>query len=53
MLQESRCDKKHVPLHEAESSQLVRDICLDPGALMLHPGRFSNGITMSMGMVLF
>lgn len=51
-LQETRCDKEHLPLLEAESSQLVRDICLDPGALMLHPGRFSNSIIMSLGMVL-
>ena len=51
LVQEARCDKEHVPLLEAESSQLVRDLCLNPGALMVHPGRFSNSITMSMGMV--
>ena len=52
LLKEAVCDKEHLPLLEAESSQLVRDICLDPGALMLHPGRFSNSITTSIGMVL-
>ncbi|KAI3322745.1 cytochrome P450 2D18 [Xylariaceae sp. AK1471] len=48
MLQESRCNKDHVSLLEAESSQLVRDIALSPSDLMLHPGRYSNSITMSL-----
>ncbi|KAI0469314.1 cytochrome P450 2D18 [Xylaria cf. heliscus] len=48
MLQESRCNKEHIGLLEAESAQLVRDICLHPADLMLHPGRFSNSITMSL-----
>ena len=51
IFQESRCNKEHVALLEAESCQLVRDIALDPGALMLHPGRYSNSITMSLGAV--
>ncbi len=53
MLQETMCNKQHIPLLEAESSHLLRDICRDPDALMLHPGRFSNSVTMSLGMMLF
>ena len=49
LLQESRCNKDHISLIEAEASQLVRDICLEPGSLMYHPGRYSNSITMSLG----
>ncbi|KAI1377149.1 cytochrome P450 2D18 [Hypoxylon crocopeplum] len=48
ILQESKCNKEHVTLLEAESSQLLRDIALDPSDLMLHPGRFSNSIMMSL-----
>ncbi|KAI1083643.1 cytochrome P450 2D18 [Whalleya microplaca] len=48
ILQESICNKEHITLLEAESSQLLRDIALDPGALMLHPGRFSNSIMMGI-----
>lgn len=51
MLQESVCDKQHVSLVEAESSQLLRDICQDPDAFFLHPGRMSNSIMMSLGMM--
>ena len=49
LLQESRCNKDHISLIEAEASQLVRDICLEPTSLMYHPGRYSNSITMSLG----
>ncbi|RYP10658.1 hypothetical protein DL765_008040 [Monosporascus sp. GIB2] len=48
MLQETKCSKDHLPLLEAESSQLTRDICVEPADLMLHPGRFSNSIIMSL-----
>ncbi|KAI1824884.1 cytochrome P450 2D18 [Xylaria intraflava] len=48
ILQESVCNKQHIPLLEAESAQLLRDIALEPNDLMLHPGRFSNSIMMSM-----
>ncbi|ROV98480.1 hypothetical protein VPNG_08535 [Cytospora leucostoma] len=48
MLQESVCDKQHLALVEAESAQLLRDICLDPNDFFLHPGRMSNSIMMSM-----
>ncbi|KAI0147396.1 cytochrome P450 2D18 [Xylariaceae sp. FL1272] len=48
MLQESRCNSQHVSLLEAESTQLVRDIALSPHKLMLHPGRFTNSIMMSL-----
>ncbi|XXH01658.1 hypothetical protein Hte_008018 [Hypoxylon texense] len=48
VFQESKCNNEHIALLEAESSQLVRDIVLDPTALMHHPGRYSNSITMSL-----
>ncbi|KAL8786715.1 MAG: hypothetical protein Q9195_008090 [Heterodermia aff. obscurata] len=48
LLQESRCNKDHISLIEAEASQLVRDVCLEPTSLMYHPGRYSNSITMSL-----
>jgi cytochrome P450 len=53
MFQESRCNNEHVGLIEAESSQLLRDTCLVPGDLMLHPGRYSNSIAMSLSMSSF
>jgi hypothetical protein len=49
VLQESVVNKVHVPLVEAESLQLVRDICSKPEDLMLHPGRYSNSVTMCLG----
>lgn len=49
MMQESMCNKKHLALNEAESCQPVRDLCLDPENLMLHPGRYSNSMIMSLG----
>ncbi|KAI2643559.1 cytochrome P450 2D18 [Xylaria nigripes] len=48
IFQESKCNKQHVPLLEAESAQLIRDIAINPNDLMLHPGRFSNSIMMSL-----
>lgn len=50
MMSESRCNKDHLKLVDAEASQLARDICLDPSNLMLHPGRYSNSIIMTLGM---
>ena len=52
LLQESRCNKEHVALVEAETTQLLQDIGLDPGSLMFHPGRFSNSIIMSLGRII-
>ncbi|KAI1104962.1 cytochrome P450 2D18 [Jackrogersella minutella] len=48
MFQESRCNKQHVKLIEAESAQLIHDMCVKPEDLMLQPGRFSNSIVMSL-----
>ncbi|KAI0401615.1 cytochrome P450 2D18 [Xylaria palmicola] len=48
MFQESRCNKEHIALVEAESTQLLRDMCHVPEDLMLHPGRYSNSIVMSL-----
>lgn len=50
MFNENRCNKEHLSLVEAESSQLVHDLALSPESLMLHPGRYSNSITSSLGM---
>ncbi|KIA75506.1 hypothetical protein HK57_00005 [Aspergillus ustus] len=48
LLREPRCNAEHVALVQAEAAQLVKDIALEPEALMLHPGRFSNSIIMSL-----
>ncbi|KAK4222718.1 cytochrome P450 [Podospora fimiseda] len=48
ILQETVCDSQHIPLVEAESAQLIKDICRVPQDLMLHPGRYSNSITMAL-----
>ncbi|KAL9619846.1 MAG: hypothetical protein Q9160_005586 [Pyrenula sp. 1 TL-2023] len=48
ILQESVVNKIHIPLVEAESCQLVRDICSKPADLMLHPGRYSNSVVMCL-----
>ncbi|KAL4784752.1 cytochrome P450 2D18 [Aspergillus varians] len=48
LVNEARCNSEHVRLVEAETTQLLRDICLEPDALMLHPGRLSNSIIMSL-----
>ncbi|KAK0615700.1 cytochrome P450 [Bombardia bombarda] len=44
----TRCTKDHMPLIEAESVQLLRDLCLEPEGLMRHPGRVSNSIIMTL-----
>src|SRR5690242_19876118 len=49
MLRESRCEKEHVEVQEAEGNQMLADFMNDPGNLMLHPKRFSNSITMALG----
>lgn len=49
MFRESRCEKEHRELQEAEASQMLVDFLLQPGRHMLHPKRFSNSITMSLG----
>ncbi|KAK8108236.1 uncharacterized protein PG998_010249 [Apiospora kogelbergensis] len=48
ILQESVLNKLYIPLIEAESCQLVRDVCSKPEDLMLHPGRYSNSVIMSL-----
>ncbi|KAF2205971.1 m-hydroxybenzyl alcohol hydroxylase [Delitschia confertaspora ATCC 74209] len=45
---ESRCEKEHFEVQEAEASQMLYDFLTDPGRHMLHPKRFSNSITMSL-----
>jgi len=46
---ESRCEKEHWQVQEAEASQMLYDFMTDPEQHMLHPKRFSNSITMSLG----
>jgi len=46
---ESRCEKEHIVLQNAEAVQMLRDFCLAPGEVMKHPKRFSNSITMTLG----
>ncbi|KAF2729756.1 cytochrome P450 [Polyplosphaeria fusca] len=48
MFRESRCEKEHVELQEAEASQMMADFLTQPERHMLHPKRFSNSITMSL-----
>ncbi|KAI5866012.1 cytochrome P450 [Durotheca rogersii] len=48
LLQELKCNKDHVRIIQAETAQLLRDICLEPAGLMLHPGRFSNSVIMTL-----
>jgi cytochrome P450 len=49
VFQESRCAKEHSQLIDAETTQLLRDLCTDPADFMVHPGRLSNSLTMSLG----
>ena len=48
-LQESMVNAEHLSIVDAEAVQLVRDFMLDPKNYMLHPKRFSNSITNSIG----
>ncbi|TVY29831.1 Cytochrome P450 monooxygenase, partial [Lachnellula hyalina] len=45
---ESRCEKEHIVLQNAEAVQMLCDFCLAPGEVMKHPKRFSNSITMTL-----
>ncbi|KAF2501077.1 cytochrome P450 [Lophium mytilinum] len=45
---ESRCEKEHWEVQEAEASQMLYDFLTDPAGHMMHPKRFSNSITMSL-----
>ena len=46
--QESKCEKQHVRLQNAEAVQMMRDILVAPQHLMQHPKRFSNSIVMAL-----
>ncbi|KAI9879658.1 MAG: hypothetical protein M1830_007765 [Pleopsidium flavum] len=45
---ESKCEKEHVKLQNAEAGQMLRDFCIAPEQHMLHPKRYSNSIIMSL-----
>ena len=42
-------ENEHLPIVDAEAVQLVRDYMLFPEDHMLHPKRFSNSISNSIG----
>ena len=46
---ETRCEKDHLTLQNAEAVQMLRDMCTTPERIMYHPKRFSNSIIMSLG----
>jgi len=46
---ESLCEKQHVRLQNAEATQLMHDYLVAPEDNMLHPKRYSNSITNSLG----
>ncbi|MCJ1348478.1 hypothetical protein MMC31_006710 [Peltigera leucophlebia] len=47
-LLESRCEREHITLQNAEAVQMLNDFMVDPNGLMGHPKRFSNSIIMSV-----
>ncbi|CAK4032112.1 Cytochrome P450 [Lecanosticta acicola] len=48
ILQETKCAQEHTRLIDAETTQLLRDLCVEPDSFMAHPGRLSNSLTMSL-----
>jgi cytochrome P450 len=52
-LTESMVDSTHLRIVDAEAVQLVRDYMHYPEDHMLHPKRFSNSVTNSIGKYLF
>lgn len=50
---ESRCEKEHIKLLNAEAVQMLRDFCIAPEEHMLHPKRYSNSIIMSLSRCSF
>jgi cytochrome P450 family 619 len=49
---EAQCEKSHYQVQEAEANQMIYDFLVDPKNNMLHPKRFSNSITMSLGKLI-
>lgn len=45
---ETRCDKDHIKVQEAEGIQFMRDLCVSPKDFFHHSKRFSNSIIMSL-----
>lgn len=45
---ESKCDREHFVLQEAEATQMIFDYWQKPADHMMHPKRFSNSITNSL-----
>ena len=44
---EGRVEREQITLVNAEATQMMRDFCISPEGVMLHPKRFSNSIIMS------
>lgn len=45
---QTRCDREHIILQDAEAVQMLKDFYEMPEQLMSHPKRFSNSIIMSL-----
>ena len=46
---EAMCEKQHIHVQHAEATQMMRDFMIDPENHMVHPKRYSNSITNSLG----
>lgn len=42
-------EKNHMPLIEAETTQMIKDMIDTPAGFMKHPTRFANSFMMSIG----
>ena len=45
-------EKNHMPLIEAETTQMIKDMIETPAGFMKHPTRFANSFMMSIGELL-
>ncbi|KAI0839866.1 cytochrome P450 [Hypoxylon sp. FL0890] len=48
LMNASKCDSEYFPLIEGEIMQTLKDLSMEPAALMHHPGRLSNSIIMAL-----
>lgn len=47
---EKFCESHHVEVQQAESTQLLRDLCERPEGFMEHCKRYTNSVVMSLSM---
>jgi cytochrome P450 family 619 len=45
---ESMCEKEHLQLQNAEATQMMRDIVMEPEGYMLHPKRYSSSLVFAV-----